>query len=69
MYTSTKLKIENYCTDIFSSLEGVGQGDILSPSRLNIFINDIPFYFNSFCVPALSSERHISCLLYADDSV
>ena len=71
MYASTYLsvKVRNYCTDTFSSSAGVRQGDNLSPTLFNIFVNDIPTYFDASCDPVKLTERYINCLLYADDLI
>ena len=71
MYASTNLsvKVGNYCTDTFSSFTGVRQGDNLSPTLFNIFINDIPSYFDSSCDAVCLTKNHINCLLYEDDLV
>ncbi|MCG8046148.1 MAG: reverse transcriptase domain-containing protein [Candidatus Thiodiazotropha endolucinida] len=71
MYASTKLsvKVGNCRTDSFSSSTGVRQGDNLSPTLFNIFINDIPACFDPSCDPVKLTQRCINCLLYADDLI
>ena len=71
MYDSTHLSVRegNYCTDSFLSSAGVRRGDNRSPTLFNIFINDIPRYFDSSCDPVKLTKRHIDCLLYADDLI
>ena len=71
MYVSIKisLKVGDYCTDTFLSFVGVRQGDNVSPTLFSIFVYDIPSYLNSSSDPVISTERHINCLLYADDLI
>ena len=56
-------------TEAFLSNAGVYQGDNLSPSLFNIFLNDIVDQFDSTCDPVLHGDSYINCLLYADDIV
>ena len=58
------IKFENKISEI-----GVKQGDNLSSSLFNIYINDMIKDFNDDCTPVIIGNSKIYCLLYADDMV
>jgi hypothetical protein len=47
MYSKTEVcvKIDNYRTDLFNSKLGVKQRDNLIPNLFNLYVNDLPSYF------------------------
>ena len=53
----------------FLSLLGIRQGDNLSPTLFNIFVNDIPKIFSHSCDIAKLGNIPISCMMYADDLI
>ncbi len=57
----------NHISSFFISLLGVRQGDNLSPTLFNIFVNDIPQIFDLKCDPANFGDMSINCMMYADD--
>ena len=73
MYCNTKVAVQDgnglNISPFFNSLVGVRQGDNLSPTLFNIFVNDIPKLFDSSCAPASFGNIAIKCLMYADDLI
>ncbi len=66
--SAVKLDQFNKRTDYFPSEAGVRQGDSLSPTLFNIFINDmLKIFEDPMCKPAHMGELNIGCLAYADD--
>ena len=65
---SLQVKIGSQLTPAFMSQLGVRQGDNLSPTHFNIFINDLPHQLNH-CPPAKYHDISVNCLLYADDLI
>ena len=68
MYKNVRLAVQcnGALTPFFQSHVGVRQGDNLSPSLFNLFINDLPQIFKD-CCPAQFGDMSLPCLLYADD--
>ena len=72
MYNSTTNSIiyGDKLSKTFKSNIGVKQGDTLSTTLFNIFINDLPAEFNfDGNNPVSIGNTTISCLLYADDLI
>ena len=71
MYSSVNysVKLKGGVTPPFQSYIGLKQGCNLSPTLFNIFINDIPNFFNQSCDPVRLDNTDLSCLLYADDLI
>ena len=74
MYTNTRVcgRSDSGYTHEIPVLKGVLQGNVLSPTLFNIFINDITDYLiPDQTSPEINSETkdRISCLLYADDVI
>ena len=71
MYANSMLccKQQGQFSDFFKSNIGLRQGDNLSPTLFNIYINDIIQIFDEKCnAPILKTEK-VACLLYADDMI
>ena len=71
MYKNISLSVQigTKISPAFGSCIGVRQGDNLSPTLFNIFINDIPKLFDNTCDPAKFGDLTLSSLLYADDLI
>jgi hypothetical protein len=70
MYSKGFLSVQctqDSITPHFPSCIGVRQGDNLSPTLFNVYVNDIPMLFDSSCHPAKFGDLTLSCLLFADD--
>ena len=68
-HTSVSVQLGNKLSPFFTSKIGVRQGDNLSPTLFNIYVNEIPKLFDQSCSPATFGEMKLSALLYADDLV
>ena len=71
MYNNISLTIQSSdgerISPYFISLLGVRQGDNLSPTLFNIFVNDLPKIFDETCDHAIFGDIHLKCMMYADD--
>ncbi len=72
MYTDnlSAIKVKGMRTKYFDCHLGVHQGDSLSPTLFNLYINDLEEIFNSVdSSPAKYGSVTVGCLMYADDLV
>ena len=65
--TTCCIKINEMLTDWFNTESGVLQGDTLSPTLFNIFVNDLILDVNSLDKGIYFGENRVTILLYADD--
>ena len=64
------VKIGNAYTESIETYKGVRQGDPLSPTLFNLYINDLPEQIScSECKPIQLGNQRVACLQYADDTV
>ena len=68
-YSQSAVKIDNEYTDFFKLKRGVKQGDSLSPTLFNCFINDLHDIFDKSCDPLDLDTSSLSSLSFADDLV
>jgi hypothetical protein len=71
MYKNVEMAVKQngLASSPFSSTLGVKQGDVLSPTLFNLYINDMPSIFDQSCDKVRLGNQDLSCLLYADDMV
>ena len=71
MYDNLKIcvTLNNYLTNWFSSNVGVCQGDTLSPTLFNLFVNDLATEIKTLECGVKIGNKSVSILLYADDIV
>jgi hypothetical protein len=69
LYTknTASVNINNHLTDWFNTKSGVRQGDCLSPTLFNLFINDLILEIKVLHKGVNFANDNISILLYADD--
>ena len=71
MYNSceSSIKIDNKYLEYFTLERGVKQGDSLSPTLFNCFINDLHEIFDNSCNQLELEKSFISSLSFADDLI
>ena len=68
--TTNSIIYNEYLSEVFTSNKGVKQGDTLSTTLFNLFINDLPDIFKfDGNNPITIGNSEISCLKYADDLI
>ena len=65
--TFSCINLNGHLTEWFESLVGVRQGDNLSPTLFNIFLNDLANELNALNLGIKMGDLKICMLLYADD--
>ena len=66
-YTESCINLNGNCSEWFTTLQGVRQGDNLSPTMFAIFINDLAVGLKDLNLGVKMEDENISIMLYADD--
>ena len=64
--TTSCIKLNSINTELFNVKNDVRQGDSLSPTLFNVYVNDLVSELNSLNMGIDINGRQICCLLYAD---
>lgn len=64
--TSSSIKLPNGITTNFKTDVGIKQGDSLSPTLFNVYIDDVSDIFHN-CDGLVLGQVNLNCLMYADD--
>ena len=67
--TESCVQINNFTTTWFRTLQGVRQGDNLSPTLFNIYLNDLAKELKDLELGVSIGDTQVCILLYADDIV
>ena len=67
--TESCVLVNGVKTEWFNTIQGVRQGDSLSPSLFNIFINDLASEISDLNLGVQIGDENVSILMYADDVV
>ena len=65
----SSIKVDNKYSEYFTLERGVKQGDSLSPTLFNCFINDLHEIFDNSCDQLELEKSFISSLSFADDLI
>ena len=63
------VQVNQFNTEKFETYFGVKQGDVLSPTLFNMYLNDLAVGIKSLNLGLTVDDIHIAILLYADDIV
>ncbi len=65
--TEASVLVNDQTTEWFQTLQGVRQGDSLSPTLFSIFLNDLATEIKEMSCGVKFGDCNIGILLYADD--